>query len=319
MTSSEPRLPVTTFPADESRAGESARRISKPAPREIRLDAGRLRLAARDWGNPQGIPILALHGWLDNAASFDRLLPQIDLQRFRVVALDLPGHGRSQHRGQGENYHLLDNLVDILGATQALGWQQFILLGHSLGGVLAMLLASAYPERVQQLLVIDAVGPLVNSDEETPGQLRKAIDRHLRGRSAMPVYREMAAAVAARQQGIGDLSTGAAATIARRNLKKVAGGYGWRTDPRLRWPSLARMSEAQVQACLGSIACPTLLIAGTEGFLKPDNPVVRSRLARIPNLTMQWAQGGHHLHLEPNPAGVADLVMEFLSDSRGVD
>ncbi len=313
MPVTSPRVPLA-IPDEPVTASRKAKR----GPREIRLDCGRLRLAGRDWGNPEGQPILALHGWLDNAATFDRLLPHFDLERFRVVALDLPGHGRSQHRRAGEIYHLLDNLVDILGAVRALGWQQFILLGHSLGGVLSMLFASAYPELIQKLVVIDAMGPLVNRDDETPGQLRKALDRYFKGHSPMPVYGDMAAAVAARQQGIGDLSASAAAIIARRNLKKVAGGYSWRTDPRLRWPSLARMSEPQVQACLGSIANATLIIGGTEGFLNPDSPLVQSRLAQIRNLTFKQAQGGHHLHLEPHPAGVADLVMEFLSDSPGV-
>ena len=68
--------------------------------RELTLDLPHLRLAARAWGDPSLPPLLALHGWLDNAASFDRLAPLL-CEHFHIVALDLPGHGRSGHRPAG--------------------------------------------------------------------------------------------------------------------------------------------------------------------------------------------------------------------------
>ena len=64
--------------------------------RDIELQLPHIRIAAREWGDPEGEPVLAIHGWLDNAASFDTLAPL--LAELHLVALDLPGHGRSQHR-----------------------------------------------------------------------------------------------------------------------------------------------------------------------------------------------------------------------------
>jgi len=74
------------------------------AVRELELELPHLRLAAQVWGDPLLPRLLALHGWLDNAASFDRLAPLL-CEHFHIVALDLPGHGRSGHRPPGTWYH----------------------------------------------------------------------------------------------------------------------------------------------------------------------------------------------------------------------
>ena len=65
-------------------------------PEEVEIQTSTLRLVAKCWGKPEGLPVLALHGWLDNAATFDHLAPF--LPEFRLVSLDLPGHGFSDHR-----------------------------------------------------------------------------------------------------------------------------------------------------------------------------------------------------------------------------
>ena len=93
---------------------------------ELELRTPYLRLAARAWGPLKGIPVLALHGWLDNAASFDALAPL--LPDLRLAALDLPGHGQSEQRPPGMHYHFVDFIPDVVTAADALGWKRFALL-----------------------------------------------------------------------------------------------------------------------------------------------------------------------------------------------
>jgi pimeloyl-ACP methyl ester carboxylesterase len=122
-------------------------------PRAVRIAAGALELEALEYGDPSAPAVLALHGWLDNAASFERLAPLIP--GVRLIALDLPGHGHSQHRPAGTWYHYIDYVSDVLAAADALGLERFTLLGHSLGAATASVVAAARPERVEALWLIE--------------------------------------------------------------------------------------------------------------------------------------------------------------------
>jgi pimeloyl-ACP methyl ester carboxylesterase len=79
---------------------------------EIRLNLPHLEMAAHLYGPEDGHPVIALHGWLDNAATFTRLAPM--LPGLRILALDFAGHGYSAHRPPGGSYLIWDNVLDVL-------------------------------------------------------------------------------------------------------------------------------------------------------------------------------------------------------------
>src|SRR5690606_2312769 len=110
-------------------------------------------LAGLAFGPRDGRPVLALHGWLDNAATFVPLAPL--LPELRIYALDLPGHGRSSHRPPGARYHYVDWVGDVIEAADALGLDRFALLGHSMGAGISILTAGTFPERVERLALIE--------------------------------------------------------------------------------------------------------------------------------------------------------------------
>ncbi|HAQ73485.1 MAG TPA: alpha/beta hydrolase, partial [Pseudomonas sp.] len=136
---------------------------------EVRLRLPHLEVAAHLYGPEDGRPVIALHGWLDNAASLSRLAPL--LNGVRIVALDLPGHGLSDHRPPGAGYNIWDYAHDILQTAEQFGWQRFSLLGHSLGGIVSVLLAGAMPERIERLALIDGVIPYTGEAESAPRKL----------------------------------------------------------------------------------------------------------------------------------------------------
>lgn len=282
------------------------------AAQELRLPAGRGEIAALRSGTPGGPKLLALHGWMDNAASFEPLFPH--LASFDLVALDLPGHGASAHRQAGYDYVYGDWLHDVLDALDALGWARAHLLGHSMGATIASTLAAGAAERVDRLALIEGLGPLGGSAESAGTRLREA----LRARRALEARRDegarliptVAAAVAARLLAT-PMRPEDARRIVWRNLRAVDGGFVWRSDPRLRLPSSTRLPEPAIRAILAAIEAPTLLVAASPAPPWFTAEQRAERAASVRELRIEVVEGGHHLHMERADV-VGRLLREFL-------
>jgi pimeloyl-ACP methyl ester carboxylesterase len=278
--------------------------------RELSLELPHLRLAAQAWGDPQLPCLLALHGWLDNAASFDRLAPLL-CGHFHIVAIDLPGHGRSGHRPPGTWYHYVDYLGDALAAADALGWTQFGLLGHSLGGAVASMLAAACPQRIERLFLIEALGPLTAEVEQTLSLLQRAISqRHGLPAKALRVFASEAEAAQTRAKA-GDLSLEAAQIMVARGIKPATGGgFVWSSDPRLTLTSPQRYIEAQVLAVLDELRVPTQLILAQPAPSFLPEAMINARIARVRDIDVVRIAGHHHVHLD-DPQPVASAMLAF--------
>jgi pimeloyl-ACP methyl ester carboxylesterase len=279
------------------------------AARELTLQLPHLRLAAQAWGDP-GLPrLLALHGWLDNAASFDCLAPLL-CEYFHIAAIDLPGHGRSGHRPPGTWYHYVDYLGDALAAADALGWTHFGLLGHSLGGAVASMLAAACPQRIERLFLIEALGPLTAEVDQTLTVLQRALSqRHGLPAKALRVFASEAEAAQTRAKA-GDLSLEAAQIMVARGIKPLPeGGFVWSSDPRLTLTSPQRYTEAQVLAVLGELHVPVQLILAEPAPPFLPEAMINARIARVRNIDVVRIAGHHHLHLDdPQPVAAAMLA-----------
>jgi len=279
--------------------------------REIEIELPHLRLAARAFGDP-GLPkLLALHGWLDNAASFDRLAPLL-CEYFHIVALDLPGHGRSAHRPPGLWYHYVDYLGDVLAAADALGWQRFGLLGHSLGGAVASMLAGVEGERIECLLLIEALGPMSLPAEQALAHLQRSLsERGQVGTLRVFANEEEAAQVRVRGNGLLSLSRDAAMALIARGTMAVAGGVSWSSDQRLTLTSPMRYTEEQILSILAGISAPTLLVLAEPSPPFLSATMIASRSATVPDIRVVRLAGSHHLHLE-NPQPVARAILDFV-------
>ncbi len=113
-------------------------------------------LAVREYGPPTGPPLLLLHGGASSAATWARFTPELVAAGFRVVAPDLRGHGDSARTPEYPLSGLRDDLLDLLDALEI---KDFTLVGHSLGGYLASLVAQARPDRVTRLVLEDPPAP----------------------------------------------------------------------------------------------------------------------------------------------------------------
>ena len=109
---------------------------------EVRFSLSGIEVAGKAWGEPGGLPVIGMHGWLDNAATFDLIAPALD--GVYLVALDLPGHGLSGHLPAG-GYSLWQQAATVLQVAEDLGWERFALLGHSMGAIISGILAGSLP------------------------------------------------------------------------------------------------------------------------------------------------------------------------------
>ncbi|MGY3943671.1 alpha/beta fold hydrolase [Aeromonas tecta] len=272
--------------------------------RFVTLHDGR-RIALLD-NDQQGKPMLiALHGWLDNSASFLPLAPY--LEQFHLICVDLPGHGRSDHKSTP--YVFVDWLDDLYQLSQAAGWPRFMLLGHSLGALIASAYAGVFPEQVERLVMLEGLGPLSQADEQVPEQLRRAILNRSRTRERASLgFASIEEAVGARCK-VAEISHGAARVICERQLIARDGRWHWRSDPRLRDLSPLRMSEGQAQALIRAIACPVLFIRGEQGFTALVEQW-QSRAGAFRQIEMAVVAGNHHFHME-NSSQTAVYIENF--------
>ncbi|WP_057830642.1 alpha/beta fold hydrolase [Colwellia sp. TT2012] len=286
-----------------------------------------LTLTAMACGNKNQQPVLCLHGYLDNAASFLPLMQQIAQERNLlpdkyVIALDWPGHGHSDHRSLGAHYHFFDYVSDLVALFSLNNWPAIDIVAHSMGAMVASAFAAAFPEKVKSLTLIDSFGFICAPVEQTTKQLRQGILSRVKSVKSNRTFTE-AAVVKARMQ-VSDLKVAHAKLIVQRSLIEVkdqsgnisavgeaSALYRWRSDPRLRTVSPYRLSLAQGQQLFSDIKCPLQLIYGDKGM-----DMVAIGLARFSsgmnNLITTKLSGGHHVHMEQTEE-LAHLLSNFFS------
>ncbi len=274
-----------------------------------------------EW-NPDGETLVfALHGWLDNLATFETLAKY--MPNIRFIAVDSPGHGHSAHIKEDKSYHFIDGVYLIDDLIEHFGQKQANLLGHSMGGALASIYASVQPKRVKTLLLIEALGPVTTKEEKFAETLKNSIvQRRALKNKRKPFYKSFNLALEARAE-VSKISPELIKPLVERALTSIQDpsnqqsfGYTWRADSRLRSSSAMRMTEKQLKCLLPEITAPTLLIEGNQGLLQlPEAKHIQARKPLVKNLTVQLMDGGHHLHLE-HPEAIATIFNRFLDKNK---
>jgi pimeloyl-ACP methyl ester carboxylesterase len=281
-----------------------------PDPRPVELIVNSMKFSALEWGTAGQLPVLALHGWLDNAASFYRIAPL--LPDCHIIAIDMAGHGQTDHRIGTSSYHCFDDIRDIFSVADNLGWEQFALLGHSRGAILGALAAGTFPERITHLGLIEGVLMEGIAPEKSPQQLASAIKGlDYQANKSLTVYPDIKTAVTAREAGMFPLSHAAAKAITERGLKPSNGGYSWSSDPRLLAPTPVKLTHQQFASFINSITAPCELVMGKQGLQKSYTAYL-DEVAHYPFIKPHLLDGGHHLHMEDDAEAVAEIFKRFL-------
>ena len=120
------------------------------------IDVGGVRAHVRDQGNPDGIPVVLIHGSNGSLHAWEGWVRELSPQA-RLISVDLPGHGLTGAWPRDEyTVEAYADFIEVL--VDALNLDRFVLAGHSLGGAVAWTFAATRPDRVSQLILVDAAG-----------------------------------------------------------------------------------------------------------------------------------------------------------------
>ena len=272
-----------------------------------------LALHCQERPSPEKNSLLFLHGFMDHGLSFRSLMDCFP-DKYQCIAVDFRGHGDSDWMPPVSHYNFTDYVVDCSGLIQDIGFEKFSIIGHSLGGAVAMLLACLPEINLSKLILLDSFGPLPYDPKEYPNRYYKAAKQCLApSRLKQFEDREKMLELAAKKHLSNNPEV--ARRIAEDNIKVLEEGqFTWKFDPRLKNFTPVRMPESMIEILLKDINCPVRAILSKKGYLFIDIEILKSRQEFISDSKLEWIDAvGHHLHLE-EPKDIARSILGYLEE-----
>jgi pimeloyl-ACP methyl ester carboxylesterase len=268
------------------------------------VQANGLTLRYQEWGAPEAPPIIMLHGFGVSGHMFDEFAQRLQ-DRYRLISLDQRGHGDSEWSPEGD-YSREAFVADLEAVRAALGFEQFILVGHSMGGLNSVSYTVQFPRHVRALVLVD-VGP------ESAREGVDNIVRFTRGPDELEFEQFVENAHRFNQRR----------TIEnirermRHRLKPGENGkWTWKFDKRFRQPDSGlriggELNNDQTWQLFRDITVPTLLVRGGESDVLSQE--VAERAAReMASTTLRVVPGAGHSVPGDNPDDFTFVVRTFL-------
>jgi pimeloyl-ACP methyl ester carboxylesterase len=253
-------------------------------------------------------PLVLVHGFTGSRDDFREHVPEL-ARLGRTLALDQRGHGGTSNSGRAEDYTMDGLVADLAAAFDALQLGRADLLGHSLGGMVALRFALAHPERVASLVLMDT----------SARPMALPIPEPVRAALVKLVHEQGAAALLPGMRQRADLPPSMRRTIERMGAEAFWGRIQRKLeamDP-VAWTALLRvLGECEPAADrLGEIRCPTLVMVGAEDqpFLAPAHELARG----IPGAERVTIEEAAHSPQLENPPEWAAAMRAHLARARG--
>lgn len=283
-------------------------------------------LAAKWWGPRNVRPILAIHGWQDNAGTFDTLIPALP-PHHSYLAIDMPGHGLSSRLPNGLLYTANEDMYTLNAVIRYFGWEKVSLMGHSNGSITCVVFTAAFPDRVDMVIALDSiiarvlepklrryllrglddvlVADLRNQDDasEPPAYTVKQLIDRLNSQTFLSVTRETALCLL--QRGV-------------RASRSDPDKYYFTRDNRLKMYNFAMFPQELCLEMAELIKCPFLFVKALHSPHFEPIQYYEETVAvmqRNPQFEMHYADGGHHVHLT-DPHLIAGPISAFLDRVR---
>jgi esterase len=283
------------------RAGFDFDGVVLPESHDVRANG--IRLHYLDWGNKHLPPMVFLHGGALTAHTWDLVCLALR-NDFHCIALDQRGHGDSDWSDEAD-YSIGAQLCDTTGFVDALGLDRFVLVGMSLGAINSLAFAIAHPERLSNLVIIDA-GP----EMRRPGSSRiRDFVNEVQETVTIEAIIEKALKFNPRRDPI----------VLRRSLmhnlrQQADGSWKWKYDTR-RFKALDQEAHRAERAALADglarIACPTLIVRGGDSDVFHEEDGIRLA-QRLPDGRFVTVPNAGHTVQGDNPKGLVAELRRFL-------
>lgn len=278
----------------------------------------RLRLHYVEWGNPDAPLMLLIHGGRDHCRNWDWVA-----ERFRddyhIIAPDLRGHGDSEWM-IGGTYTQLDYAYDIAQLLHQKDASEVTVIGHSLGGSIALQYTSLYPEKVKKLVAIEGMGPsptmaAKTADKPLSGRIHEWMNGLRKASGRLPRrYPTLEDAFQRMQEENPHLSEAKARHLTVHGSNQNEDGtYSWKFDNYVRFFAFSGLPLDQQRSMFGEITCPTLLVRGTESWASDPVADGRTKSFNCPVEVEAFEKAGHWVHHD-QLEGFVERVKTFLAD-----
>jgi len=237
------------------------------------------------------LALVFLHYYGGSSRTWDLVANEL-ADQYRIVAMDFRGWGASD--GPTDGYRIADLAADAEGVIHALGLQRYVLVGHSMGGKVAQLIASRRPSGLEGLVL---VAPSPPSPTILPDEQRAMLTGAYQSRESVEfvidhVLTARTLDAALREQVIEDSVKGA-------------------PQAKAAWPNVAMREDITAQVT--SINAPTIVISGALDKVDPVATLQTELLPRIPHAAMHVLPGVGHLSPLEAPVEVARIIAQFAS------
>ncbi|XP_076231188.1 serine hydrolase-like protein 2 [Calliopsis andreniformis] len=283
-------------------------------PTEIRIPVPWGHVAAKVYGTMKEAKVLMVHGILDNAGSFDRLLELLPHQ-YQYVCIDLPGHGFSSPFPPGIPLRFFDYVYTILLVLDALKWKTCIYLAHSFGAHIGTYFSIIYPERIEKIIALDGLLPL--PIDNLVSYIKQLYD--LKSYNIIPdkLYTKAEVIYALQFKRQEALNTPAAEAMFKRAVTEVNGLYKYNRDPRLRF-LVKPIFEPQQLYFLKQFRTPILIILATncqkKRLVSETVNLLKSNINDKNDFNVVTVIGNHDVH-NNYPERVAPHICRFLNNN----
>lgn len=283
-------------------------------PAAFTFPSQRLTLSGVAWGDQKKPLLVLVHGGLDQKRSWD-WTAKVLAKQYYVVAYDLRGHGESDWVSDGD-YGVMDHVYDLASLVEHLDAENFLLVGHSLGGNIALRFTGLYPEKVKKLVAIEGLGPspkMLAEREAKPFDERLCAwidDRRKKSERQPRVMKEFKEALSRMTAAHSHLNAEQLEYLTRTGLCETDGGVRWAYDPAAMGRSPSDIPHKEFTGLLEKITCPTWLVYGAKSWA--SNPEKDGRMKHLKTAALsEYENAGHWLHHDSFDQFIADLE-EFL-------